>query len=434
MPSHSDNGYPLQPDHSFTLQLQADGWVDLPDVRLEAGTWLLAARCHASCQEPSIQLRSSSGKELTQYFERDCNGLRYLNLSGLLEAGSRLQLIGDGCRIAPELTLLGFAAPAFADGPLLIVAPHADDAELAAYGLYKHHAANSWIVTVSAGERLQSLKKQYIPQLDTSMADAERRKGVIRAWNSATTPWLAGVAPERLVMLGYFNMTLKSMLATPEENIPHPKGMPFSPADFRCFNRMALASDAHVRNSGEMLMADLVQLINTIRPATILVTHPELDPHDDHLATSQAVAQALSRTDFRPQQVLLYANHYRDSKGFPYGPEHAATTLPPAHMPVSLLGKWKVHSECLSLAEQKEKVVALDTMHDLRHKLRLERRLKQWFAQLWRRYRHRPGYHYYAAHPYFQTAIKAHEVFVVIEGDAFVDGMLQAYPAASRHG
>ena len=58
-------------------------------------------------------------------------------------------------------------------------------------------------------------------------------------------------------------------------------------------------------------------------------------------------------------------------------------------------------------------------MHDLRHQLRLERRIKRWWGQLWRRW----PYRYYGAHPYFQTAIKAHEVFAVVSAEALCEGM-----------
>ena len=92
----------------------------------------------------------------------------------------------------------------------------------------------------------------------------------------------------------------------------------------------------------------------------------------------------------------------------------------------SILGPWRVHSEFLTLAVQQEKLVALDTMHDLRHQLRLERRIKLWWGQLWRRW----PYRYYGAHPYFQTAIKAHEVFAVVSAEALCEGM-GCGPAAS---
>ena len=63
----------------------------------------------------------------------------------------------------------------------------------------------------------------------------------------------------------------------------------------------------------------------------------------------------------------------------------------------------------------------METMHNLHAKDRLEKRLKRW----WGRTVRRDGYHHYGLHSYFQTHIKAHEVFSWVSGDDFVSGMLQ---------
>lgn len=414
---HRDDRYPLQPLSETELLWQADGSLRLPAVLTD--DLLLQVRYRATGRQPCIEICPQDGEPLRQFFEAQSSGLRFLNLSGVVRPGTSVRLRALDCQLEPTMTLLQFAPLPLAEGPLLIVAPHADDAELAAYGLYRHHASQCWIVTVSAGEQLQSLQRQYVPGLDRSLTQAAERKGLIRAWNSATTPWLAGVPPERLVMLGYSNMTLQAMMAEPETPIPAPSGMQAAPSRFRCFNRLALPSDGVAQNRGADLIADLATLITHIRPSTLMVTHPELDPHPDHRATTQAVAAALARVEHRPSQVLLYANHLQGVKGFPFGPEHAGTTLPPAQMSHSILGPWRVHSEFLTPAVQQEKLVALDTMHDLRHQLRLERRIKRWWGQLWRRW----PYRYYGAHPYFQTAIKAHEVFAVVSAEALCEGM-----------
>ena len=429
MPKRSDYTYPLHPDQGYSCRLGSSGELLLPQgLQGQNLTWLLEVTYRAKSWAPSVRISSSTGVAVEQFFESNCYGRRYINLTGVLDdKGSSIWLREHGCSIERDAILMGFTQPALDAGPVLILAPHADDAELAAFGLYRTYAQNCWIVTISAGEQLSSLKKQYVPKLDNSIAAAAVRKGTIRAWNSVTTPTLAGVPPERSIMLGYFNMTLQAMLDAPAQVIQHPAGLDVSPATFRKFNRISLQSDRDVRNSGEMLIADLTELINVIRPQTILVTHPELDPHDDHIAAANALAYSLARLDYYPRQVLLYANHYRQAKGFPYGPEHAGTALPPADMAKSRLGPWRVYSHSLSVETQKEKVVALDTMHDLRYSLRLRHRGKQ----LWRRWTGRSGYQFYGAHPYFQTAIKAHELFVNVSGEAFVAGILANNPELS---
>ncbi len=164
----------------------------------------------------------------------------------------------------------------------MIIAPHPDDAELAAYGLYRQHAERAWILTLTAGEYQKRLDRQYLPFLDPDLKSASRRKGWIRAWNSATTPMLAGLSPERLYMLGYFNDTLGALLETP--TIPQPSlgDETLSPADFRGWNPGPLASDERANgpeNRGSDLLADLERLLDEIRPSTVVTPHPELDPH-----------------------------------------------------------------------------------------------------------------------------------------------------------
>jgi len=151
-----------------------------------------------------------------------------------------------------------------------------------------------------------------------------------------------------------------------------------------------------------------------------LVTHPELDPHSDHIAAAKACAKAIRLSDHIPEKILLYANHLNGLRGFPYGPPHAAAGPIPMSSHPLLLSPFGFHSEYLTLERQKEKTIALDTMHDLRAKERLEKRLKRWLrrrisgipASAWRDY---------ATHDYFQTHIKAHENFYTLSGKRFAE-------------
>lgn len=69
-------------------------------------------------------------------------GERYLNISdhlAELQAG-QLQLRGRFCRLAASGTLHVCSSPDYRQQSLLIIALHADDAELAAFGLYSQAA------------------------------------------------------------------------------------------------------------------------------------------------------------------------------------------------------------------------------------------------------------------------------------------------------
>ncbi|MCT7654748.1 PIG-L family deacetylase [Oceanimonas sp. NS1] len=166
-----------------------------PELLAEPWSWFLEVEYQASSRNalPAIVTWSNGQALYTQYFEAGQAGKRLLSLTGVREPGEvRIEL--QRCRLIGKTTLLGFRARALEqDGPVLIVAPHPDDAELAAFGLYRKQKDNVWIVTVTAGETQKRLDRQYIPSLDKDSKSAGRRKGMIRSWNSATTPLLAGV-------------------------------------------------------------------------------------------------------------------------------------------------------------------------------------------------------------------------------------------------
>ncbi|MGY3927946.1 PIG-L family deacetylase [Aeromonas simiae] len=414
----TDHRYPLHPHARHCVTLTQTGITGAEHLSTAGKTLLLQVGYRASRRLGEVTIEDGQ-RQWRQYLAPE-HGTRFINLSGV---GS-LATCRITCRhgtLDTAAELLEFANPALDDGPLLLLSPHPDDAELAAFGLYSDHAAQSWIATLSAGEKLDTLRKQYIPGLDDDLANAQLRKGMIRAWNSVTTPQLAGVPASQLYCLGYFNDTLSALLDEPQRPQPHARLPALLPTPFRRWNPTPLPNDAAPQHSGERLIADLVALLEHSRPTTVVVTHPELDPHRDHQASARALALALALSRHQPTRVLLYANHLHHGKHFPYGPEHGRTTLPPWFSTTSALGPWQCYSHPLSLERQRQKVVALDSMHDLRATLRLEKRLKRWWNQKVRK----NGYHYYGPHDYLQTHIRADELFCWVERDAFVRGMNQ---------
>ncbi|NHH99072.1 PIG-L deacetylase family protein [Oceanimonas sp. MB9] len=421
--------YPLAPDLSLDVNIDEHGRLvfaaEQPELLAEPWSWFLEVEYQATSRNalPAIVTWSNGQALYTQYFEAGQAGKRLLSLTGVREPGDvRIEL--QRCCLIGKTTLLGFRARALEqDGPVLIVAPHPDDAELAAFGLYRKQKDNVWIVTVTAGETQKRLDRQYIPSLDKDSKSAGRRKGMIRSWNSATTPLLAGVPFERNIMLGYFNDTLPALLADPASRVPSTMDEQLRPGDFRGLNRMALSTDPAPENCGEHLLRDLQALIEHIKPGVLVVTHPEVDPHPDHVATARACALAMQQSSHRPRRVLMYANHLAGERGFPRGPAHAAAGIWPWNRNDSVLGSWQLYSEYLDMELQREKVLALDSMHDLRASLKLDKRLKRWFRRL------RSGvplaeWKDYGAHDYFQTHIKAHEVFAVVSATAFIAGLV----------
>ena len=440
-----DYQYALQPDWQSSVILSEpksskksnEKSLDLADLfdasslALKDFTWLLAFHYKSTSKKKqgriSISLNDDRSNSIgnAQYFEAGEEGERYLNLSDLVSdtnSNRSLLLSSEYCQLPLEAKLLGFKKPDLTDGPILIIAPHADDAELAAYGLYEKYSEQAWITTINAGQNVQKLDRQYISNLDDSMPDAVSRKAHIRAWNSMTTPLLAGVKLEKLTSLGYFGLTKESLYNTPNQEQKDSFFPSLSPAVSRKLNTISLPSDTADVSSGQSLIDDLAALLVRIKPSSVLVTEPEIDPHPEHVMSAHALALAINQGGHTPERVLMYVNHLRKIKKFPYGPEHARTALPPWFSSDSVFGAFSCYSHPLNLQEQKAKVVSFDSMHDLRSKSRIGKNLKKW----WNKKILKNGFQYYGDHSYFQTHIKANEVFTVVDGRVFSESLIQS--------
>ena len=76
-------------------------------------------------------------------------------------------------------------------------------------------------------------------------------------------------------------------------------------------------------------MADLCELIERARPDTVVLPHPQLDPHPDHVCAHDALREALAACQWQPQTLLLYANHLHDNDRWPMGDSGDGVALPP---------------------------------------------------------------------------------------------------------
>ncbi len=161
--------------------------------------------------DPFVQLLAAGAMD-KQTFERGVDGLRYLNLSGFASSlvSGTLRLQGRFCRLAGEPALWVFRQPDYRDQRVMVIAPHADDAELAAFGLYSQ-AKEAWIVTLTAGE----IEAEHYQHMGLERAEAARLKGRLRAWDSLAVPRWAGVPEAHCAQLGYFCLQLSAMQAAP---------------------------------------------------------------------------------------------------------------------------------------------------------------------------------------------------------------------------
>jgi LmbE family N-acetylglucosaminyl deacetylase len=341
-----------------------------------------------------------------QTFERGASGMRYLNLTGLaktLETGG-LRLVGRHCRLEGAPRLWRMTHPDYRQKRLLVVAPHADDAELAAFGLYSQ-AREVWIVTLTAGE----IEAGYYRRMGLSAVEAARLKGRLRAWDSVAVPSWAGIPAERAIQLGYFCLQLPVMRETPAEAAPSREADLDDTRFFRAYNRVRLGSDRDGAPSWNNLLADLREIILSARPEVIVLPHPSFDPHPDHVAAGEAVRQALADSAWQPEALLRYANHLHDNDRWPMGEAHAGVALPPLFADAGSLLPWSLP---LEPSRQTDKAMALAMMHDLAPPASFKKRLRRALQRALAGRGHPP----YGENEYFRKAVRRHELFWVETG------------------
>ncbi|EKT4483459.1 PIG-L family deacetylase [Pseudomonas putida] len=372
----------LQGDETLVLELRVKG------------SWL------GRFFDPQVVLVAAEQAD-RQTFERGVDGVRFLNLTGLagpLQAGT-LRLRGRHCRLLGEPRLWITPAVELQRRRVMVIAPHADDAELAAYGLYSQ-ADEAWVVTLTAGE----IEAEHYQQMGLGKAEAARLKGRLRAWDSIAVPRWAGVPESRCVQLGYFCLQLPAMQAAPDQPAASREADLTDIRVFRQFNPFPLPADSDGAPTWNNLLADLRALLEMARPQVLVMPHPQLDPHPDHICAQAAVLEALQGLAWQPQTLLCYANHLHDNDRWPMGDSGDGVALPPQ---LSAAQAWAPCSLVLDLATQHDKAMALGMMHDLQppapFKRRLRRLLQRWLAG------RRPSP--YGENEFFRKAVRQHELF-----------------------
>ena len=323
-------------------------------------TALLGLRVDAGAEaDPWIEL-GVAGTRVEQHLEASARGWRWLNLSGLrerLSAGADVAIEAHGVALEPEgAELRLFANHLDLERRILILAPHPDDAEMAAFGLYA--GSNATIVTVTSGNAGDANYRDDFPD----RAEQYLFKGYLRAVDSVTVPWQGGIPPERCFNLGYFDARLALMHSRPQEAVPEMYGPNQDVAAYRRANLGRLLPTGSRTNSWAHLVEDVGAVLARVKPEIVVMPHPMLDIHPDHEFVAVAAVEALARWN-RPIIFLLYTNHaYEDF--YPFGPAGSAVSLPPwrgAALPVE-----GVYSHPVTPELQRRKLYALESMHDLR--------------------------------------------------------------------
>lgn len=353
--------------------------------------------------DPYIVIETDQFKD-RQDFERGTQGLRYINLSGLVDAlnGGQVKLFTKHCKIVGEPMLYGFKNPDYTQQNIMIIAPHSDDAELAAFGQYSQ-TKEACIITLTQGE-IEA--KHYQKLFNLQKQEAAQLKGRLRSWDSIATPLWGGIKTSNSVQLGYYCLQLKAMQQEPNQVFGSKESGETDTRLVRTFNALPLPSDNNGLPTGHNLKNDLIFLIEHFKPTVIIMPHPALDPHEDHIAASLLVDEALQQTTWQPTTQLLYANHLPDNDRWPMGPAYQGITLPPMTEPLPAYTLW---SPVLSKQTQINKAMALAIQHDLQPPLPAKKRLRRFIQCAITQRKHPKS----GENEFFRKAVRRQELFWV---------------------
>jgi LmbE family N-acetylglucosaminyl deacetylase len=387
--------------NSAASQIKVEPYVNKSDtflieVIIESGTL-------GKVFDPFVEI-SFRQRTIKQYFERGAKGLRYINISQLMvgieiERSITLEVKLGYCKISQSsCRLFAFENPDFKRKKVMIIAPHADDAELTAYGLYSD-CKDVMIVTITAGET------ESEPLLDVydDIESASCAKGRLRALDSVTAAVWGGINSGNVVSLGYFCQTLQEMAAKPQVAVRSKTANTGDTGAFRIFNTVRLQTDGDGKATWSNLISDLRELVAHFEPEVIVTPHPQLDPHADHIYATKAVLQSVRGID-TITDFLFYANHLHYTDQYPFGPVHTPISLPPNF---NELIQCSFYSHPLDMARQRDKVFALEVMHDLKPQIDWKKKLRRWLqAGLV----DRPMVKY-GEDDYFRKMIRSNEIF-----------------------
>jgi LmbE family N-acetylglucosaminyl deacetylase len=364
-------------------------------------TALLAVRSRGAEPDPYVEV-SIGELRIQQYLDPHAVGVRWLNLSGLREqlaGGAEVIIRTHAVTLEAEAaTLRLFDNHLDLQQRILVIAPHPDDAEIAAFGLYADGQAS--VVTVTAGNAGDMNYRANV----SDPAEHYALKGYLRAVDSVTVPWQGNIPPERTANLGYFDGQLDAMYLAPKQTFPEVYSANTDVAPYRRANLSKLVSNAARSNTWQHLVEDLAEVLRKVNPGIVVMPDPRLDTHPDHEFTSVAVDQALEQWQGNPI-FLLYTNH-SDANHYPYGPAGTVVSLPPSERHVSVQ---KIYSHPTAHALQIRKLFALESMHDLR--LSPDEQVTCSSATI----AHRPDYPRIPEEDYFRRAPRANELFFLFD-------------------
>lgn len=416
----ADYDYSFSNEHAFISPLSLeDDKIVIPALPQSGMSSFLKVRVSGSSIShivmPSVTMTVGDRSEV-QYFEHGATGIRYLNITNLVgNIGTTMTLAGSHIVVSNgPVELVQFANPVLDQRRVLILAPHPDDAEIAAFGLYSEHD-DVFVATITSGDAGAFMYDEIYDQEMEGVAHY-LKKGEIRTWNSLAVPLLGGVPPENIVNLGYNDARLRAMYRD-KNMIAAGLYTDVSNMDtFRKQNFSSLAEGLVGINNWASLVANLKYLIAEIKPDIIITPSPKLDMHSDHRYTTIAAVEALKELNISDGLLLLYTNHQVVfNERFPYGDAGSVISLPPT--PRGSNHFTRLYSYPMDKDQQRSKIFALDAMNDLRLGTDFRfplRAFAQAFETFWNDVTGKNE-------SYFRRAIRSNEFFYVVDIEDIYD-------------
>jgi len=302
-------------------------------------------------------------KKSLHTFEYGAKGIRYINMSNLqLSKKGTVLLKGKFLTIADQKAeLILFKNVDLNNKKILIISPHPDDAEIAAFGLYSTYKNQTYIATITAGDAGPDTVYHLIYK---NRQKLYKEKGIHRVWDSISIPALGGVPYEHSINLGFFDGRLAQMYNQKDKNFSQLYTNNYDTTIFRKYNHSPLSKELVGASNWNSLVESLVNILSKIKPDIIVTPYPRLDKHPDHKYSSVAIFEAIKKANIHSGKLFLYSNHPTMSEYFPFGKRGEPVDLPPFF---NKLYFDKIYSFQLTKLLQKRKIFALEAMSDLRY-------------------------------------------------------------------
>lgn len=285
-------------------------------------------------------------------------------------------------------------APAV-DERILILAPHPDDAEIAAYGFYSTYRSQTWVLTLTCGQ------KGSRPFPNEGLVERTRR-AEIRVAESLDLPVKGGISAEHVGNLMLADGGLETMIQGGRVCAGIDAGLL---GVLRNRFPKAILPEVLCEDIDEAT-ALLMGCLSQIKPDVVVCPHWR-DTHADHRATASLVARVTQKLSRRPRAIYAYTVHPVYSELEPFGAEGTASA-PPALLADTELGSFHIHHlDSTAMMAKKAVLVGISDLQDTEPE-------PSWWRDAW-------AYVAGSRHPssYLRRAVRQHEWFEVFEPEQF---------------